>query len=92
MCNFHKKTRNQCLKNFFLNFGAPTIPHFFGFLGVPEHEKNGKHALFVAKLFCRPHEYLIFDAILIRCFDGFFNTLKISFTAIKMLLLYSNII
>ena len=71
---------------------TPTIPNFFGFLGVPEHEKNGKHALFVAKLFCRPHQYLIFDVILIRCFEGFFDTLKISFTAIKMLLLYSNII
>ena len=90
---FSQKDAKTVLKKLKTKFwGSLTIPHFFGSLGVPEYEKNGKHALFVANFFCRPHQYLIFDAISIRCFEGFFDTLKISFTAIKMLLLYSNII
>ena len=36
-------------------WGTPTIPHFFGSLGVPEHGKNGVHALSVTKRFCRPN-------------------------------------
>ena len=56
MCNSTKKDAkmgSKKLQKFF--WGTPTIPHFFGPLGVPEHEKNGEHALSVAKLFCRPN-------------------------------------
>ena len=32
-------------------WGTPTTPHLFGSLEVPEHQKNGEHALSAAKLF-----------------------------------------
>ena len=66
MCNFTKKDPKMWVKKKKKkkkNWGTPSTSHFFGSLGVPEHKKNGEHALSVAKLSCRPNQYLIFYAI-----------------------------
>ena len=58
---FYQKRRENGDKKKF--GGTPTTPHFFGSLGVREHEKHDERALSVDKLFCRPNQYLIFYAI-----------------------------
>ena len=59
MCNSHKKDAKMRYKKKKKKkkvvWGTPTKPHFFGSLGVPEHEKNGEDAISFAKLFCSPN-------------------------------------
>ena len=54
ICNSTKKDAKMGPKNKKKIFWIPpTTLQFFGSLVVPEYEKNGDHALSVAKILCR---------------------------------------
>ena len=56
---YQKKRENGVQKIKKIFWGTPIV----GSLEVPEHEKNGVYALFVAKLFWRPNLSRIFYTI-----------------------------